>query len=114
VAGLAGGIVRSVALARSGVAQSATIFVNLTRVAVLVVGGLVVLQSLGISITPLLTALGVGGLAAALALQDTLANLFAGIHVLASRKVQVDDYIKLDSEEEGYVVDIDWRNTTIR
>lgn len=114
VAGLAGGIVQSVTLARSGVAQSATIFVNLTRLLVLAVGGMVVLQSLGISITPLVTALGVGGLAAALALQDTLANLFAGVQVLASRKVQVNDFIRLDSGEDGYVVDITWRNTTIR
>lgn len=55
-----------------------------------------------------------GGLAVALALQDTLANLFAGIHILASRKVQPGDFIRLDSGEEGYVVDINWRNTTIR
>lgn len=114
VAGLAGGLVQSVTMARSGVAQSATIFVNLTKLVVLAVGGMVVLQSLGISITPLITALGVGGLAAALALQDTLANLFAGVQVLASRKVQVNDFIRLDSGEDGYVVDITWRNTTIR
>ncbi|WP_458294014.1 hypothetical protein [Geobacter anodireducens] len=39
---------------------------------------LIILQSLGISITPVLTALGVGGLAVALALQDTLSNIFSG------------------------------------
>lgn len=113
-AALAGGIVRSVTLARNGVARSATIFVNLTRILVLAVGGMVVLQSLGISITPLVTALGVSGIAVALALQETLANLFAGVQVLASKKVQVDNFIRLDSGEEGYVVDITWRNTTIR
>lgn len=114
VARLAGGIVRSITLAHSGVAQSATIFVNLTKILVLAIGVLVVLQSLGISITPLLTALGVGGIAIALALQDTLANLFAGIQVLASKKVRPGDFIRLDSGEDGYVVDISWRNTTIR
>jgi small-conductance mechanosensitive channel len=111
---LAAGLVGSITMARSGVAQSATIFVNITRVVVFCVGMLVLLQSLGVSITPLLTALGVGGLAVALALQDTLANLFAGIHILVSKKVQQGDYVRLDSRQEGYIVDINWRNTTIR
>jgi small-conductance mechanosensitive channel len=108
------GLVRSVAQSRSGVAGSATIFVNITRVVVLAMGFLVMLQTLGISIAPLLTALGVGGLAVALALQDTLANLFAGVHILASKTIQPGDYIRLSSGEEGYVVDINWRNTTVR
>ncbi|MFG2358857.1 mechanosensitive ion channel family protein [Streptomyces sp. NPDC048521] len=108
------GLVRTVTQSRSGVAGSASIFVNITRVLVLAIGFLVVLQTLGISIAPLLTALGVGGLAVALALQDTLANLFAGIHILASKTVQPGDYIRLSSGEEGYVVDINWRQTTVR
>ncbi|MGW4442216.1 mechanosensitive ion channel family protein [Streptomyces sp. NPDC004376] len=107
-------LVHTVTQSRSGVAGSATIFVNITRVLVLAIGFLVVLQTLGISIAPLLTALGVGGLAVALALQDTLANLFAGIHILASKTVQPGDYIRLSSGEEGYVVDINWRQTTVR
>ncbi|MFD3312018.1 mechanosensitive ion channel family protein [Streptomyces sp. NPDC058656] len=108
------GLVRAVTQSRSGVAGSASIFVNITRVVVLAMGCLVVLQTLGISIAPLLTALGVGGLAVALALQDTLANLFAGIHILASKTIQPGDYIRLTSGEEGYVVDINWRNTVVR
>ncbi|MFF4486125.1 mechanosensitive ion channel family protein [Streptomyces sp. NPDC001544] len=108
------GLVQSVTQSRSGVAGSATIFVNITRVLVLAIGFLVVLQTLGISIAPMLTALGVGGLAVALALQDTLANLFAGIHILASKTVQPGDYIRLNTGEEGYVVDINWRQTTVR
>ncbi|ALV32016.1 mechanosensitive ion channel family protein [Streptomyces sp. CdTB01] len=110
IAGLVGAVTQS----RSGVARSATIFVNITRVLVLAIGFLVVLQTLGISIAPMLTALGVGGLAVALALQDTLANLFAGIHILASKTVQPGDYIQLSSGEEGYVEDINWRQTTVR
>ncbi|MDG4861575.1 mechanosensitive ion channel family protein [Streptomyces sp. T-3] len=107
-------LVRSVTHARTGVAGSATIFVNITRVVVLAIGVLVVLETLGVSIAPLITALGVGGLAVALALQDTLANLFAGVHILASKTVQPGDYIRLSSGEEGYVVDINWRNTVVR
>ncbi|MEU3778087.1 mechanosensitive ion channel family protein [Streptomyces sp. NPDC032472] len=108
------GLVQSLAQSRTGVAGSATIFVNITRIVVLTMGFLVALQTMGVSIAPLLTALGVGGLAVALALQDTLANLFAGVHILASKTVQPGDYIRLTSGEEGYVVDINWRNTVVR
>lgn len=114
LARLIAGSVSSIALARQGVAANVTIFANITRVIVLGIGVMVMLQSLGVSITPLLGALGVGGLAVALALQDTLANLFAGVHVLASKTIEPGDYIKLSSGQEGYVVDINWRNTSIR
>ncbi|MFF7725346.1 mechanosensitive ion channel family protein [Streptomyces sp. NPDC008001] len=107
------GLVRSVAQSRSGVAASATIFVNITRIAILAMGFLIILETLGISIAPLLTALGVGGLAIALALKDTLANLFAGVHILVSKTVQPGDYIRLSSGEEGYVRDINWRITVV-
>ncbi len=93
---------------------SVSIVVNVVRLVVVVVAVLVILQILGIPITPLLTALGVGGLAIALALQDTLSNLFAGLHILAARQVHPGDFIRLDSGHEGVVIDINWRNTTIR
>jgi small-conductance mechanosensitive channel len=93
---------------------STSIFKNLTKLLVFLIGILIILHSLGISITPILTALGVGGLAAALALQPTLANLFSGLQIIAAKQLHPGDYIKLDSGEEGYVTDITWRNTTIR
>jgi len=77
-------------------------------------GLLVILSFLGISITPLITALGVGGLAVALALQDTLANLFAGIHILVEKSIRVGDFIRLETGQEGYVEDITWRTTRIK
>ena len=97
-----------------GVFPSTSLFVNLAEVATYVVGVLIILQSIGISITPVLTALGVGGIAVALALQDTLANLFSGLYILLARQIKLNDYIKLSSGEEGYVQDIAWRNTTIK
>ena len=81
---------------------------------ILIIGFLIILSVLGISITPLITALGVGGLAVALALQDTLANLFAGIHILVEKSVRVGDFIKLETGQEGYVDDITWRTTRVR
>ena len=84
------------------------------RGAILVVGFLIILSVIGISITPILTALGVGGLAVALALQDTLSNLFAGIHILMDKPIRVGDFIRLETGQEGYVVDITWRTTRLR
>ena len=81
---------------------------------IFVLGFLIILSDLGISITPFITALGVGGLAVALALQDTLANLFAGIHILFEKTVRVGDFIRLETGQEGYVDDITWRTTRVR
>lgn len=94
--------------------QNTSIFTIVVRTLVYILGGLIILQSLGISITPLLTALGVGGLAVALALQDTLSNLFAGLQILAAKNIQVGDFIQLESGDEGHVLDINWRSTTIK
>ncbi len=91
---------------------------QLIQFAILIVllslGLLSVLDNLGISITPLLASLGVGSVAVALALQDTLNNFFSGVYVLADRPIQIDDYIKLEDGTEGYVARIGWRSTHIR
>ena len=97
-----------------GILPSSSIFANLTKIIIFIIGLLIILQSLGISITPILTALGVGGLAVALALQDTLSNLFSGLQILVSNQIRPGDYVKLDNGEEGHVIDVTWRNTTIR
>jgi small-conductance mechanosensitive channel len=99
---------RALGLHVTGLAQTAA------RGTVYVVGFLVLLSVLGIHVTPILTALGVGGLAVALALQDSLANLFAGLHLLADQPIRVGDYVKIADATEGYVVDIGWRSTRVR
>lgn len=93
---------------------STSIISNIVRITIYAIEGMIVLQAFGVSVTPVLTALGVGALAVALALQETLSNLFAGLQVIASRQIKIGDYIKLDSGDEGYVTDITWRNTVIR
>jgi small-conductance mechanosensitive channel len=87
---------------------------NIVKLAITGLGLLMILHGLGISIAPLLTALGVGGLAVALALQDTLSNLFSGFYLSMERQIRVGDYVKLESGQEGYVEDISWRATKIR
>ncbi|MDA8169671.1 MAG: mechanosensitive ion channel family protein [Nitrospiraceae bacterium] len=86
---------------------------NLIKALVYVIGFLIILHDLGVSILPLLTALGVGGLAVALALQDTLSNLFAGLQILIEKPVRLGDYVKLDSGQEGYIKDIGLRTTRL-
>ncbi len=87
---------------------------NISRIIIFGIGILIILNQLGVTITPILATLGVGGLAVALALQDTLSNLFSGFHIIVSKQVRIGDYIKLDSGEEGYVTDITWRTTKIK
>lgn len=114
LAKMASGFAQQYGEKAGGTLVSTTIFKNITKAVILVIGALIILQSLGIAITPLLTALGVGGLAVALALQDTLSNLFSGFQIIAAGQIKKGDYIKLDSGEAGYVTDINWRNTTIK
>lgn len=72
-----------------------------------------ILQKLGFDTTALITGLGIGGLAVALALQDTLANFFAGIHIYMDRPFKQDDYVKLETGIEGTVREIGWRTTRL-
>lgn len=96
------------------VVPSSSIFVNIVRIVVVALGVLFVLNALGVEIGPLLAALGVGGLALALALQDTLSNLFSGLQLIGSKQLSPGEYISLETGEEGYVEDMTWRFTTIR
>jgi small-conductance mechanosensitive channel len=111
---LAGNIVRYYGDQAPGALPVTTLTRTLAELAVLFLGIAGLLSSVGFDIKPILTALGVGGLAVALALQDTLSNLFSGFYVAVARQVRLGDYIKLNTGEEGYVTDIGWRSTTVR
>jgi small-conductance mechanosensitive channel len=87
---------------------------TLTRIILATLSLLIILDRLGISITPLLASLGIGSLAVALALQDTLSNFFSGIYLLADRPIRIGDFIRLENGTEGYVKRIGWRTTQIQ
>ena len=91
-----------------------SLIATLVRIVVFIVGLLMIFDALGIAIGPVLTAVGVGGLAVGLALQDTLSNFFAGMRVIAARKIRSGDLIKLETGQEGFVEDINWGLTTLR
>ena len=78
------------------------------------IGLLIFLDSIGISITPILASLGVGSLAVALALQDTLANLFAGVYMIGDKPIEPGHLVRLPTGEEGRVSRVGWRSTWIR
>ena len=91
-----------------------TLTITLVRIVCAIPGVLIVMNLFGISLAPVLTALGVGGLAIALGLRDTLANLFAGFYVIIAGQFDQGDFVKLSTGEEGYVSDIRWRMTSLR
>jgi small-conductance mechanosensitive channel len=114
LARLAGRLVALQASKSTAAAGAATLTQNVAKVAVLALGLLVALNNLGIALTPILTALGVGSLAVALALQPTLSNFFAGLHLTVAQLIRVGDTIELDTGQRGLVSDIGWRSTLIR
>ena len=86
----------------------------LVRTLFVVIGVMLLLENLGISLTALWTTLGVGSVAVALALQDTLSNFFGGIYLQLDRPVRLGDYVKLGTGEEGFVTQMGWRSTRMR
>jgi small-conductance mechanosensitive channel len=114
VDGLVKALLKRYAVKAEYLKTSAGIVQTAVRGIIILLALLIILDTAGVSITPLVASLGVGSLAVALALQSPLANFFAGIQIVADKPVQVGQYIKLDSGEEGYVVKIGWRSTTIR
>jgi len=79
-----------------------------------IIGTLLVFDTLGINISPLIAGLGLSGLAVALAIQPTLSDLFAGTYVITEGSVASGDYIELDNGISGYVVAVGWRSTKVR
>jgi len=99
---------------KPGFEQVAPPHAFLIRALFAVLAVIIVLENLGVSLTAVWTTLGVGSVAVALALQDTLSNFFAGLYLLVDRPVSPGDYIKLDSGQEGFVVRVGGRSTTLR
>lgn len=99
---------------KAEIPPSVSIFEIFVKILIFFIGFILILNTLNINITPFITSLGIAGLAIGLALQDTLSNFFAGIHILVTKQIKPGDYIALDSGIEGFVEDITWRNTIIR
>jgi len=107
------GLVTLYALQVEILRTSGGIVQGVIRIVIMGLGGLVLLDSMGVSITPIIASLGIGSLAVALALQPTLENFFSGVQLIADKPIQLGQFIKLDSGEEGTVTKIGWRSTWI-
>ena len=90
------------------------IFRRVLPITVYAIGALIAIDSIGISISPILAGLGIGGLAVALAVQPTLSNFFAGTYVVTEGELKPGDFIELDGGPSGYVESVGWRSTKIR
>ena len=99
---------------RPGLEQVAQPAAFLIRALFAILAVIIVLENLGVSLTAVWTTLGIGSVAVALALQETLSNFFAGLYILADHPVSAGDYIKLDGGQEGFVVRVGWRSTVLR
>lgn len=97
-----------------GLRSSQSILLGVTHSIIFGIGLLVLLSTLGISITPIVASLGITSLAVALALQPTLENFFSGVQLVIDKPFRVGDFIELDSGEQGFVDRIGWRSTWIR
>ena len=105
---------RQASLRNPGLEQVTAPATFVVRALFALVAIIIILENLGIHLTAVWTTLGVGSVAVALALQETLSNFFAGLYIMADRPVRPGDYIQLDSGQEGFVVRIGWRSTSLR
>ncbi|WP_349557334.1 mechanosensitive ion channel family protein [Marinobacter sp. NFXS9] len=88
---------------------------KLARAVVVITAALVIMETLGYSISGVLAFGGIGGIAIGFAAKDLLANFFGGLMVYLDRPFKVGDWIRSpDQEIEGTVEHIGWRLTTIR
>ena len=85
-----------------------------SRIFISIVGLLFILTVWSIQIGPLLTSLGIAGIAIAFALQSTLGNIFGGMSIILDKSVRVGDVIKIDNETIGTVVDVGLRSTKLK
>jgi len=114
VAKILTGILKYYGRTRPNVKGLVPIFSKLSNVLVYFVAFILILNALGINVTALVAGIGIGGIAVAFALQETLSHFFAGMYIMTDRPVRMGDYIALDTGQKGYVVGIGWRSTKIR
>jgi small-conductance mechanosensitive channel len=107
-------LVGNIASKTPALRSSMAILKGISRIIIISIGLLVLLSTLGISITPVIASLGITSLAVALALQPTLENFFSGVQLVVDKPIRVGDFIELESGEQGFVEKIGWRSTWIK
>lgn len=93
--------------------QLLPIFIRILKVIVVIIGAIYVLDVFNVDLTALIAGLSIGGLAIALAAQDTVKHLIGSVMIYADRPFQLGDFIS-SGEIVGTVEDIGFRSTRIR
>jgi len=99
---------------QKGFEKTPKLIIKIVNIIIYLIALLIILEHFKIKITPIVAGLGISGLAVGLALQSTLSNFFAGLHIISDRPINVGDFIELEDGISGYVEDIGWRSTKIR
>jgi small-conductance mechanosensitive channel len=99
---------------RKGFERTPGLLNKIVTVLIFLIAIVVILGYFKLDITPMVAGVGLGALAIGLALQSTLTNFFAGVHLISDRPIDVSDYIEIDENTKGVVQDIGWRSTRIR
>lgn len=99
---------------QKGFERTPKLIIKIVNIIIYLIALLIILGHFNVEITPIVAGLGLGGLAIGLALQSTLLNFFAGLHIISDRPINVGDFIELEGGLSGYVEDIGWRSTKIR
>ncbi|MEM2889728.1 MAG: mechanosensitive ion channel family protein [Candidatus Hadarchaeum sp.] len=108
------GIMKHYGVTRPNLKSLVPILSKTAAAVVYFIAFILILNGLGIDVTALVAGLGIGGIAIAFALQETLSQFFSGMYLMTDKPFRVGDYVKLETGQEGYVVDIGWRSTKIR
>lgn len=83
------------------------------RIFLLLIGAIFIVQNIGVDVGSLLAGLGIGGLAVALAAQESLANFWGTLVLLVDRPFKINDWVKINNTE-GIVEEMGFRSTRIR
>lgn len=94
--------------------QLISLFHRFSRIVLIILALLFILDLWGFKVGPFLASLGIAGIAIAFALQSTLANIFGGISMILDKSVKVGDVVRLDQETAGTVIDVGLRSTKIK
>ena len=99
---------------KKGLERTPHLISSFFSIIIYLIAVVIILGYFKLDITPLLAGVGVGALAIGLALQSTLSNFFAGLHLVSDQPIRIGDFIELDKDTMGFVEDIGWRSTRIK
>ncbi|ORU01053.1 Potassium efflux system KefA protein / Small-conductance mechanosensitive channel [Anaerovibrio sp. JC8] len=113
IARTATGVINNIIVARHDNISETSLLTDMVSWSIYVIGIIIILAECGISITPFITAMGIGGMALALGMQETMASIFAGFTIIFAPQIRNNDFVRLSNGQEGKIKDIAWRYTTI-